>query len=135
MAIPRTMVVYSFIFAAMLLLGSVPRLVGFMLERSDIWWTPKAMAVPLAESGDRVEIYVQGTPLTRLLDAGQVLIKTGAGSQVLTSREVGLRFNNWDRVRSHRTPLLLGYAASAGVGAFFLAAGLIGLFDRARQRV
>ena len=133
MAMPRMMVVYSFIFSGMLLLGSVPRLVGFMLERSDIWWTPKAMAVPLAESGDRVEIYVRGTMLQRLLDTGQVQLKTGAGSQALTSRDVGLRFNNWDRVRARRTPLLLGYAASAGVGAFFLASGLIGLFDRARR--
>jgi hypothetical protein len=128
------MIAYSFIFAGMLLALSVPRLVGFLSERDDIWWTPKAMAVPLGESRDRVEIYVGGTPLPRLLDTGQILVNTGAGSRALTSGEIGLRFNNWDRVRARRTPLLLGYAASAGAGALFLGFGLIGLYDRARGK-
>jgi hypothetical protein len=31
--------------------------------RSDIWWTPHALLVPLVESKDRVEIYARGNPL------------------------------------------------------------------------
>jgi hypothetical protein len=69
------------------------------LTRSkDIWWTPRTMMVPLAQSGDRVEIYVAGKPLGEVLQAG----------------EVGLRFNNWDRVRAERFPMLLVNAAVCG---------------------
>jgi hypothetical protein len=28
-------------------------------QRDDIWWTPKQLAVSLAESQDRVEIYIR----------------------------------------------------------------------------
>jgi predicted xylose isomerase-like sugar epimerase len=72
------------------------------------------MLVPLAEGGDRVEIYARGKPLAALLEAGQLQISDEAGGTVLAAGEVGLRFNNWDRVRAQRLPLLLVYAAACG---------------------
>lgn len=131
MAFARPMLVISIVTSCMLLLSSVPRLVGFLTQRSDIWWTPMTLAVPLAESGDRVEIYVRGTPLTQLLDAGQ-LATTGGNTQVLTRSDVRIRFNNWDRVRAQKTPNLLLSAVSAGAGAIFLVIGLMSLSDRRR---
>ncbi len=129
MAFARPMLVISIVTSCTLLLTSVPRLVGYLTQRSDIWWTPATMAVPLAESGDRVEIYVRGTSLSQLLDAGQ-LVTTGASTQVLTKSDVRLRFNNWDRVRAQKTRTLLLSAATAGAGAVFLLIGLMNLFDR-----
>ena len=85
--------------------------------RSDIWWTPHALLVPLVESKDRVEIYARGKPLAALLQAGQLQIAEEGGSSTLTASDVGLRFNNWDRVRAERVPLLLVYAAVCGVTA------------------
>lgn len=32
-------------------------------------------------------------------------------------RHIGLRFNNWDRVRVERIPLMLVYAAACGISA------------------
>jgi hypothetical protein len=129
MAFARPMLVISVVTSCTLLLTSVPRLVGFLNQRSDIWWTPATMAVPLAESGDRVEIYVRGMPLAQLLDSGQ-LATTSANTQVLTKSDVRIRFNNWDRVRAEKTRSLLLSAATAGAGAVFLLIGLMNLFDR-----
>ena len=39
---------------------------------------------------------------------------------VLFLREIHLRFNNWDRVRVARLPMLLMYAASCGGGVVLL---------------
>jgi predicted xylose isomerase-like sugar epimerase len=39
---------------------------------------------------------------------------------VLTTQEIGLRFNNWDRVRGQRLPLLLFYAAACGAGVILV---------------
>ena len=81
----------------------------------DIWWTPHTMLVPLAEGKDRVEIYVRGRPLAALVQAGHLRIADAPVSIVLAASDVGLRFNNWDRIRAKRLPLLLVYAAGCGV--------------------
>src|SRR5262249_61016156 len=76
-----------------------------------IWWTPRTMLVPLARSQDRVEIYARGKLLPSLLETGEVRIADDTGSSTLAASEIGLRFNNWDRLRAHRHPLLLAGAA------------------------
>jgi len=87
---------------------------------ADIWWTPPAMAITLAESQDRVQIYARGRPLGAVLDAKQLWIKDEAGSGPLGAHEIGLRLNNWDRVRAARLPALLVYAAACGGGLVLL---------------
>jgi hypothetical protein len=49
--------------AAFLLTAGV-RLYSFFHERSDIWWTPSAARVPLAESHNRVAIMCAAPNLT-----------------------------------------------------------------------
>ena len=46
---------------------------------------------------------------------------TGEGARsVLATDDIGLRFNNWDRVRAQRLPILLGYAAICGAMALLV---------------
>jgi hypothetical protein len=80
----------------------------------DIWWTPHTMLVPLARSQDRVEIYLRGKPLRTLIQTGQSRLTDERGSSVVMPNEVGLRFNNWDRVRAEHLPTSLGSAAAGG---------------------
>ena len=113
---PRIRLVFATLSLAMFFVAAVP-LYGELFRRHDIWWTPFAMLVPLGESMDRVEIYARGKPLAALLQAGQLRIAEEGGSSTLAINDVGLRFNNWDRVRVERLPLLLVYAAGCGVTA------------------
>ena len=113
---PRIRLVFASLSLAMFFVAAVP-LYGELFRRHDIWWTPFAMLVPLGESMDRVEIYARGKPLAALLQAGQLRIAEEGGSSTLAINDVGLRFNNWDRVRVERLPLLLVYAAGCGVTA------------------
>src|SRR5213594_2198586 len=108
---PRIRFLYSSLSVTVFLIAAVP-LYTELARRSDIWWTPHAMLVPLVESTDRVEIYARGRPLAVLLQAGQLRIAEGGGSGTLTTSDIGLRFNNWERVRVARLPLLLAYAAA-----------------------
>jgi len=80
------------------------------------------MMVPLTEAADRVRVYVRGRPVGALLEAGQVRVTDDASGTVLATRDIGFRFNNWDRVRAQRIPILLWYAAMCGATAllFFL---------------
>lgn len=116
---PRTRFFQSSLAITVFLIVAV-RLYGEFSGRSDIWWTPRTMLVPLGESQNRVEIYIRGRPLRALLEAGQLRIADQAGSSMLAASEVGLRFNNWDRVRAERRKLLLGYAAIGGAAAMLL---------------
>lgn len=109
-----------FFFAAMtatlFFIAAIP-LYGELTRRRDIWWTPPTMLVPLAESGDRVEIYVRGGPLAAHLERGRVRLVEDTRTSVLTPGEVGLRFNNWDRMRATKLPSLLIAAAACGAAA------------------
>jgi hypothetical protein len=113
---PRVRLAFATLCLVLFLVAAVP-LYRDLFRRSDIWWTPHAMLVPLAESTDRVEIYARGEPLVDLLQTGQLRISEKDGSSILSPSDVGVRFNNWDRVRVMRLPLLLVYAAGCGVTA------------------
>jgi hypothetical protein len=114
---PRIRFFFSMMSVMFFFMAAVP-LYTELSRRSDIWWTPQTMLVPLAESTDRVEIYARGRPLAALLAGGQIRVAEDAGTSVLTLNDVGLRFNNWDRVRAQRVPVLV--ASSAGCGMALL---------------
>ena len=111
---PRARMLYSILSLVFLLAAAMP-LVRELSRRSDIWWTPQTMLVPLAQSKDRIEIYARGKPLDALLEAGQLQTSQAGGSNTLAASDIGLRFNNWDHVRVERMPMLLLDAAACGV--------------------
>ena len=116
---PRIRFLFSTMMLALFFVAALP-LYRELSRRRDIWWTPRTMLIPLAESTDRVEIYAVGQPLTALLQTGQVRLAEGTSVRVLTGSDLGLRFNNWDRVRAERLPGLLASAAGCGVAVLLL---------------
>ena len=122
---PPRIRLFSILSISLFFVAAVP-LYQELSRRDDIWWTPYTMLVPLADSKDRVEIYVRGRPLAALVQAGHLRIADDRGSSVLAASDVGLRFNNWDRVRAKRLPLLLVYAAGCGVTALMFLLVLTG---------
>jgi hypothetical protein len=128
----RYFFVYWLVFAGFFLVTSAFRVYSFLHERNDIWWTPLAMLVPLGASQDRVAVYVRGNELQDLLGAGRLRLVTDSAPRVLSAADIGFRFNNWDRVRAERVPLILTYAAAAGAAAAFLVVGFVYLVRRRR---
>ena len=129
----RLRLFFSALIAALLLIPATA-LYRELSGRSDIWWTPLPMAPSLSESRDRVEIYVRGKPLGDLLEARRLSLADEAGPSVLGADEIRLRFNNWDRVRVVRLPILLMYAASCGGGAALLLLIATGRLAYRRER-
>ncbi len=116
---PRLRLFYSLLTAGLLFIPVVA-LYSELSKRSDIWWTPPALAGSLTESQDRVQVYVRGKPLDALLNEGKLRITEETGSHTLGASEISLRLNNWDRVRVTRLPILLFYAAACGAGALLV---------------
>ena len=115
----RVRLLFSVLSLSLFVVAAVPLFREFV-RRPDIWWTPHAMLVPLGQSTDRVEIYVRGKSFAGLLDAGQILVAGEGGPSALANSDVGVRFNNWDRVRAERIPTLLVAAAGCGFTACLL---------------
>jgi hypothetical protein len=113
------------ILAAVVLATSAARLYAFFQTRADIWWTPKAMSVPLEAGHHRVTVYLQDKELDDLVAKRQLLLQDDLGTRAVTRMDVGLRFNNWDRVRAEQIPSLLIFAATAGAAAALLLVGLV----------
>jgi len=115
-----------------LLLTALLNLYAFFHRRSDIWWTPLPKAVPVAASGDRVEIFARGTDLRTLLDAGRVRLTGDPGAGVLAPDDVRIRFNNWDRVRAEQAPLLVLYGFTIGAALVLVGLTLTGHVPKQR---
>jgi hypothetical protein len=81
--------------------------------------------VPLAESHDRVAVYVGGAELDDLVAAGRLRFRHDSVASAVTPSDVSLRFNNWDRVRAQQIPVILIFGVTAGAAAALLLAGLI----------
>ncbi len=116
---PRLRLFYSGLTLGLLLIPAVA-LYSELARRSDIWWTPPAMASTLGDSRDRVEIYMGDKPLAARLTAQQLWIRDETGSRVVSADDIRVRFNNWERIRTARLPLLLVCAAALGAGLVIL---------------
>jgi hypothetical protein len=110
---PRVRMIFAALTGVLFLIPAVA-LYSELSRRTDIWWTPPQLLVPLTESTRRVEVYVRGKPLRTLIDAGQLRVTDADSASVVGTSDIGFRFNNWDRVGVQRLPLLLGYAAASG---------------------
>ena len=113
---PRIRFFFGTMSVVFFVLAAIP-LFTELLRRDDIWWTPRTMLVPLVESANRVEIYARGRPLMSWIDGRQLQIVDQTGTSLVNSADVGLRFNNWERVRAERVPVLLVSAAACGIAA------------------
>ncbi len=112
---PRVRMTFAAMTVVFFLIPAVA-LFSELSKRSDIWWTPRPLAIPLAESADRIEVFVRGKPIGPLLDAGSLRVADDGSTNALTASDIRFRFNNWDRVRAQRLPVLLLYAAFIGAG-------------------
>ena len=129
---PSQMRRFWLFFGIAILLIPASHLFRFFTQRSDIWWTPKALSVSLLESSDRVQIYVRGELLQEQLRAQRLRVLTDQGLVTPRESEVTLRFNNHDRVRAQQIPTLLSAAAGAGVAGMVVLLTILGTWPPTR---
>jgi hypothetical protein len=115
----------SLVLPAAFLLTSSVRIYSFFHQRPDIRWTPRGGMVPLAESHDRVPVYVGGAELDDLVAARGLQVQRDRVESAVTPNDISMRFNNWDRVRAQQLPATLIFGVTAGAAAASLMVGLI----------
>jgi hypothetical protein len=66
-----------------------------------IWWTPPGMSLKVEETGNDVAISIGGKLLQKHLAEGTLFAVDPNGTQYrVVSRDVGVRLNNWERVKA-----------------------------------
>jgi hypothetical protein len=83
------------------------------------------MSIPLEAAHHRVRVYVQDQELDQLVAARRLRLQTDSGTSIVARTDVGLRFNNWDRVRAERIPGLMISGITVGAAGALLLVGII----------
>ena len=117
---------FLLIFGGAFFVLSALQIVRFLNQPADIWWTPKVLGLPLADTSDRVEVYVRDVALPEHVKAGRVQLLTDTGATPVTESDLRLRFNNWDRIRAQRIPSLLTAGMGLGASGVFFLFGVLG---------
>ena len=117
---------FLLIFGGAFFVLSALQIVRFLNQPADIWWTPKVLGLPLADTSDRVEVYVRDVALQEHVRAGRVQLLTDTGATPVTESDMRLRFNNWDRIRAPRIPSLLTAGMGLGASGVFFLFGVLG---------
>jgi len=117
---------FLLMFGGIFFLMSALQLVRHFVQPADIWWTPKTLALPLADTSDRVEVYVRDVALAEHVRAGRLQVLGDTGARPVTESDVRLRFNNWDRIRAARIPSLLSAGIVLGAAGVVFLLGVLG---------
>jgi hypothetical protein len=98
----------------------------------NIWWTHSRMNLTVEETGDRFRMTIGGKALRKHLSDGTLFAVDPNGDQYrVVSRDVGVRVNNWDRVKG---TLLTGALPSSFGFGVSLALLIVGLVDWVKKK-
>lgn len=87
-------------------------------------WIPAPYAPPLAKVSDRVQLYVAGEPLLKLVEAQQVVVKKNGAEAPVVADTLVASVNNFEQIRMARLPMMLALAAAAGGALVLFLVGL-----------
>lgn len=108
-----------------MLFVSLGHLIPMLVERGDIWWTPKQLALSLGEAEGRVRIYLRDEPIEDRLEKGCLYVVNEEGNRQKVGRDdVRLRLNNWDRRRASLLTSAIIETSAATAGFMLLVFGL-----------
>lgn len=100
-----------------------------LVQHRGFEWTPMT---PIAESEDRVDVYIRDTRLIDLLDGQSLVLIINSEEEGLTTEDVTIRFNNYDRIRASKIPLI-GFQSAMVMASVLVIAFALTVFCRKRE--
>lgn len=68
---------------------------------SEIWWTPRSLALPLEETSHEFRLFIRGANLQDILEHGSLRALDSEGnSYQVTYEDITIRLNNWPEVKA-----------------------------------
>jgi len=98
---------------------------AFWAEQN-IWWTPARLSLTAEETVDRFQMTIGGKALRKHLADGTLFgVGQNGGQYRVVSKDVGVRLNNWDRVKGTLLTGALPSVFGFGVSLSFLIVGWV----------
>lgn len=95
--------------------------------RSDIWWTPLELALPLPAAANAFELHLGGELMQRQVERGALAVQNENGAmRPVALTEIKVRLNNWQKIRAERLHGAVFAAFSLGISLTCLVLGIIG---------
>lgn len=95
--------------------------------RSDIWWTPLELALPLQAAANEFELHLGGELMQRQVERGALAVQNENGAmRSVAPTEIKVRLNNWQKIRAERLHGAVFAAFSLGISLTCLVLGIIG---------
>jgi hypothetical protein len=92
----------------------------------DIYWTPQSMKLPIEEANNDFQVYISGKLLQKHLTENTLFAIENNGVQYpVVSKDVSVRLNNWNKVRSRILTTAIFTGFSFGITLTLLITGLI----------
>lgn len=116
------------IIGAIMCFVGVVQMVLFFMEDENIWWTPRSMMLQPKEAMNKVRIFINEKPISQQLVDGifiEVTEKDTTHMKRIHSEDIGLRLNNYYRVRSKQIPKVIISTVMVTVGVLFLVFGIL----------
>ena len=99
-----------------------------------IWWTHQQMRLPVEDSGNSFILYIAGKPLQGHLDEGSLFAAAADGQKFrVVAGDVGVRLNNWYRVKASILTWALISAFAFGCSVTLFVTGLIQYLTRKKS--
>lgn len=92
-------------------------------------WTPMT---PIDESEDRVDVYIRDTRLVDLLDGESLVLNFDSEEVGLTTEDVTIRLNNYDRIRASKIPSI-GFQSAMVMASLLVIAYVLTVCCRKRE--
>jgi hypothetical protein len=97
--------------------------------RSDIWWTPKSMALPFNDTRRQFEIFLNDELLQNHLERGSLSATDLKGQPYhVVSDDITVRLNNWHKIKASRLHSAVFMALLLGISLMSLIVGMTQFF-------
>ena len=104
-----------------------------MLGRKDMWWTPKAMALPLEQTRREFELFINNELLQSRIKQGTLLaIDPEGNAYPVVSENVTVRLNNWHKTKASFLHIAVFTALLLGISLTSLIVGAIQYLENSK---
>ncbi len=108
---------------------------GAVWGRSDIWWTPMELALPLPAAAKEFELYIGGELMQRQVERGALAVQDKNGAmRPVAPAEIKVRLSNWQKIRAERLHGAVFAALSLGISMTCLVIGIVWHVQSKREK-
>jgi len=91
----------------------------------DIYWTHKSIGLSINDTNNDFQLMVAGKPIQKHLEDKTLSVERDGVKQLIVSKDISVRLNNWDKVRSKKLIMAIFTGFLFGINLTLLIMGIM----------